>query len=161
MFRSSTLSTKKKKSKNVAGSSNALDLITLVPGIEDNEGCAQSSNPALIESIESISECYQFAIRHKPPLGPLRAVEDHIPSLPDELVVRKANSLYVVGEFADGWVLAINASYNNACGMIPRRCLFFPVAPFMTKEAVEASAPPSTKSDSSFPIPDSKADLQN
>ncbi|ORX74834.1 hypothetical protein DL89DRAFT_208811, partial [Linderina pennispora] len=60
-----------------------------------------------------------------PPLGPLRIVEPHLPSLSDELAVQRSDSVYVLGEFADGWVLAMNASQNNECGMIPRRCLFF------------------------------------
>ncbi|KAI8325372.1 hypothetical protein GQ54DRAFT_244304, partial [Martensiomyces pterosporus] len=64
-----------------------------------------------------------------PPLGPLRTVEPHVPGLPDELEIKRGNEVFVVGEFADGWVLAINISCNNECGMIPRRCLFFPVAP--------------------------------
>ncbi|KAJ2734077.1 hypothetical protein IW152_002623 [Coemansia sp. BCRC 34962] len=93
----------------------------------------------LMNSIESFSESYQFAIRHRPPLGPLRVVEPHAPALPDELVIMKGHYMFVIGEFADGWVLAINASSNNECGMVPRRCLFFPTAPFMTKEAIAAS----------------------
>ncbi|KAJ2870486.1 hypothetical protein GGH93_005534 [Coemansia aciculifera] len=97
----------------------------------------------LMDSIESFSESYQFAIRHKPPLGPLRVVESHAPALPDELAIVKGHYLFVIGEFADGWVLAINASSNNECGMVPRRCLFFPTAPFMTKEAITASMSPS------------------
>ncbi|KAJ2746251.1 hypothetical protein GGI20_001531 [Coemansia sp. BCRC 34301] len=93
----------------------------------------------LMESIESFSESYQFAIRHKPPLGPLRVVEAHAPALTDELSIEKGHHMFVIGEFADGWVLAINASRNNECGMVPRRCLFLPTAPFMTKEAINAS----------------------
>ncbi|KAJ1951081.1 hypothetical protein FBU59_000368 [Linderina macrospora] len=90
-------------------------------------------------SCESISDNYQFSKRHKPPLGPLRAVEPHIPSLPDELAVQRGDSVFVLGEFADGWVLAMNASRNNECGMIPRRCLFFSTAQFMTPSAIKAS----------------------
>ncbi|KAJ2698250.1 hypothetical protein H4218_003397 [Coemansia sp. IMI 209128] len=97
----------------------------------------------LMNSIESFSESYQFAIRHRPPLGPLRVVEPHAPALPDELAIMRGHSMFVIGEFADGWVLAINASTNNECGMVPRRCLFFPTAPFMTKEAIAASMSPS------------------
>ncbi|KAJ2057673.1 hypothetical protein GGI08_003577 [Coemansia sp. S2] len=97
----------------------------------------------LMDSIESFSESYQFAIRHRPPLGPLRVVESHTPALPDELAIMKGHYMFVIGEFADGWVLAINASSNNECGMVPRRCLFFPTAPFMTKEAINASMSPS------------------
>ncbi|KAJ2838784.1 hypothetical protein FBU31_000842, partial [Coemansia sp. 'formosensis'] len=93
----------------------------------------------LMDSIESFSESYHFAIRHKPPLGPLRVVEPHMPALPDELAIARGHCLFVIGEFADGWVLAINASNNNACGMVPRRCMFFPTAPFMTSEAITAS----------------------
>ncbi|KAJ2453208.1 hypothetical protein GGF42_003855 [Coemansia sp. RSA 2424] len=97
----------------------------------------------LMESIESFSESYQFTIRHKPPLGPLRVVEPHAPALADELSTDRGHHMFVIGEFADGWVLAINASRNNECGMVPRRCLFFPTAPFMTKEAINASMSPS------------------
>ncbi|KAI7824917.1 hypothetical protein BX661DRAFT_127729, partial [Kickxella alabastrina] len=61
-----------------------------------------------------------------PPLGPLRAVEPHNPALSDELIVERGHHLFVIGEFADGWVLAVNMSRNSECGMIPRRCLFFP-----------------------------------
>ncbi|KAJ2818091.1 hypothetical protein GGI24_005200, partial [Coemansia furcata] len=96
----------------------------------------------LMDSIESFSESYHFAIRHKPPLGPLRVVEAHTPALPDELAIARGHCLFVIGEFADGWVLAINASNNNACGMVPRRCMFFPTAPFMTSEAITASMSP-------------------
>ncbi|KAJ2402835.1 hypothetical protein GGI23_000429 [Coemansia sp. RSA 2559] len=91
------------------------------------------------ESIESISDNYQLAVRHKPPLGPLRAVEPHIPVLPDELVVERSDRMYVFGEFADGWVLAMNISRRSDLGMVPRRCIFFPTAPFMTDEAIMAS----------------------
>ncbi|KAJ2592619.1 hypothetical protein H4R99_006347, partial [Coemansia sp. RSA 1722] len=83
----------------------------------------QGKTSPLLESIESISESYQFAIRHKPPLGPLRVVEPHSPALPDELVVERGHHMFVIGEFADGWVLAVNISRNSECGMIPRRCL--------------------------------------
>ncbi|KAJ2724293.1 hypothetical protein GGI07_002066 [Coemansia sp. Benny D115] len=114
-----------------------------IPDVEDNSNSNEHSKASpLLDSIESISESYQFAIRHKPPLGPLRAVEPHTPGLPDELVVERGHSLFVVGEFADGWVLAINISRESECGMIPRRCLFFPTASFMTKEAIDASNTP-------------------
>ncbi|KAJ1724472.1 hypothetical protein LPJ53_001242 [Coemansia erecta] len=94
----------------------------------------------LLDSIESISDSYQFAVRHRPPLGPLRVVEPHVPALADELAVDRGHHMFVVGEFADGWVLAVNISRNSECGMIPRRCLFFPTAAFMTADAVAASA---------------------
>ncbi|KAJ2549711.1 hypothetical protein EV175_004340 [Coemansia sp. RSA 1933] len=93
----------------------------------------------LTDSIESISDNYQLAVRHKPPLGPLRAVEPHVPVLPDELVVERSDRMYVFGEFADGWVLAMNISRRSDLGMVPRRCMFFPTAPFMTEEAIMAS----------------------
>ncbi|KAJ1648501.1 hypothetical protein LPJ64_000198 [Coemansia asiatica] len=121
------------------------DNIKLMPITQplENNGAAnteQRKTSPLLESIESISESYQFAIRHKPPLGPLRVVEPHTPALPDELVVERGHHMFVIGEFADGWVLAVNISRNSECGMIPRRCLFFPTAPFMTSEAIEESS---------------------
>ncbi|KAJ2783071.1 hypothetical protein H4R18_001892 [Coemansia javaensis] len=102
---------------------------------------AQANFLSLHDSAESLSDNYQFAVRHEPPLGPLRAVEAHMPTLPDELRIRRGDEVRVLGEFADGWVMAINASRANECGMIPRRCLFFPAAPFMTQQAVGESAP--------------------
>ncbi|KAJ1899277.1 hypothetical protein LPJ66_002209 [Kickxella alabastrina] len=108
-------------------------------GQDHAQGYEQGRMSPLLDSIESISESYQFTIRHKPPLGPLRAVEPHNPALSDELIVERGHNLFVIGEFADGWVLAVNISRNSECGMIPRRCLFFPTASFMTKEAIEAS----------------------
>ncbi|KAJ1899076.1 hypothetical protein LPJ66_002345 [Kickxella alabastrina] len=108
-------------------------------GQDHAHGHEQGRMSPLLDSIESISESYQFTIRHKPPLGPLRAVEPHNPALSDELIVERGHHLFVIGEFADGWVLAVNISRNSECGMIPRRCLFFPTASFMTKEAIEAS----------------------
>ncbi|KAI9506884.1 hypothetical protein BX070DRAFT_181814, partial [Coemansia spiralis] len=64
-----------------------------------------------------------------PPLGPLRAVEPHVPALSDELVVERGDRMYVFGEFADGWVLSMNITRGSECGMVPRRCIFFPTAP--------------------------------
>ncbi|KAJ2497318.1 hypothetical protein GGH96_005201 [Coemansia sp. RSA 1972] len=87
---------------------------------------------SLVDSIESLSESYKFAARHKPALGPLQVVEAHIPALPDELRLQRGEEIYVVGEFADGWMLAINVSRGNECGMIPRRCLFLPNTPFVS-----------------------------
>ncbi|KAJ1767706.1 hypothetical protein EV179_002143 [Coemansia sp. RSA 487] len=99
----------------------------------------RKSEQLLTDSIESISDNYQLAVRHKPPLGPLRTVEPHVPVLPDELVVERGDRMYVFGEFADGWVLAMNVSRGSDLGMVPRRCLFFPTAPFMTEDAITAS----------------------
>ncbi|KAJ2805851.1 hypothetical protein H4R20_001928 [Coemansia guatemalensis] len=102
---------------------------------------------SLLDSNESLSDSYQFAVRHKPPLGPLHAVEPHTPALPDELRIKRGEELHVIGEFADGWVLAINNSRAKECGMIPRRCLFFPTAPFMTRKSVlESLTPPDSGS---------------
>ncbi|KAJ2320591.1 hypothetical protein H4S02_005534 [Coemansia sp. RSA 2611] len=102
---------------------------------------------SLVDSVESLSESYQFAVRHKPPLGPLHVVEPHAPALPDELRVKRGDELFVVGEFADGWVLAVNVSRANECGMIPRRCLFFPTTPFMAQKSVmETITPPDVQS---------------
>ncbi|KAJ2455237.1 hypothetical protein EV183_000972 [Coemansia sp. RSA 2336] len=105
---------------------------------------------SLVDSIESLSESYQFAVRHKPPLGPLHVVEPHTPALPDELRIKRGEELFVIGEFADGWVLAINVSRSSECGMIPRRCLFFPTAPFMSQKSVmEPLTPPDAQSPTS------------
>ncbi|KAJ2656579.1 hypothetical protein IWW48_004944 [Coemansia sp. RSA 1200] len=71
----------------------------------------------LTDSIESLSDSYQLAVRHKPPLGPLRAVEPHSPSLNDELTVERGDRMYVFGEFADGWVLSINVTRGKDMGM--------------------------------------------
>ncbi|KAJ2156510.1 hypothetical protein GGF46_005142 [Coemansia sp. RSA 552] len=90
---------------------------------------------SLVDSIESLSDTYQFAVRHKPPLGPFHVIEPHMPGLPDELRIRRGEEIYVMGEFADSWVLAINVSQTNECGMIPRRCLYFPSTKFMTSKA--------------------------
>ncbi|KAJ2707989.1 hypothetical protein FB645_000340 [Coemansia sp. IMI 203386] len=120
----------------------------------------QGKTSPLLESIESISESYQFAIRHKPPLGPLRVVEPHSPALPDELVVERGHHMFVIGEFADGWILAVNISRNSECGMIPRRCLFFPTASFMTSEAIEASSKGSSALALSIPVPQSPRESQ-
>ncbi|KAJ2764312.1 hypothetical protein IWQ56_004534, partial [Coemansia nantahalensis] len=90
----------------------------------------QANDLSLFGSIESLSDSYQFAVRHNPPLGPLPAVEPHLPALPDELRVRRGDDICVLGEFADGWVMAVNTTRGNEFGMIPRRCLFFPTAPF-------------------------------
>ncbi|KAJ2004296.1 hypothetical protein GGI04_002653 [Coemansia thaxteri] len=111
--------------------------------LERDAADEQNMSP-LLDSIESFSESYQFALRHKPPLGPLRVVEAHTPALPDELNINIGDLLFVIGEFADGWVLAINSSRHSECGMVPRRCLFFPTAPFMTAEAIAASTRPSS-----------------
>ncbi|KAJ2180915.1 hypothetical protein GGF45_001772 [Coemansia sp. RSA 551] len=98
---------------------------------------------SLVDSIESLSESYKFAARHKPALGPLQVVEAHIPALPDELRLQRGEEIYVVGEFADGWMLAINVSRGNECGMIPRCCLFLPNTPFVsTNYNMEAITPP-------------------
>ncbi|KAJ2691962.1 hypothetical protein GGH99_002042 [Coemansia sp. RSA 1285] len=97
------------------------------------------SEHLLTDSIESLSDSYQLAVRHKPPLGPLRAVEPHTPSLNDELTVERGDRMYVFGEFADGWVLSINVTRGKDMGMVPRRCIFFPTAPFMTEEAIAAT----------------------
>ncbi|KAJ2080040.1 hypothetical protein H4R24_003374 [Coemansia sp. RSA 988] len=102
---------------------------------------------SLPKSNEGLLDGYRFAVRHKPPLGPLRAVEPHTPALPDELRIKRGEEIHVIGEFVDGWVLAINNSRANECGMIPRRCLFFPTAPFMTRKPVlESLAPPDSGS---------------
>lgn len=77
-------------------------------------------------SIESFSDNYQFAVRHRPPLGPLRVVEPHQPNLADELEIELDDQMFVIGEFADGWALAVNISKESDCGMVPRRCLMFP-----------------------------------
>ncbi|KAJ2821140.1 hypothetical protein IWW50_004760 [Coemansia erecta] len=109
------------------------------PPHTDNAGTQHREAPnfiSLVDSIESLSESYQFAVRHKPPLGPLHVVEPHAPTLPDELRLGRGEKMFVIGEFADGWVLAINTSRSNECGMIPRRCLFFPSAPFATHKSV-------------------------
>ncbi|KAJ2665998.1 hypothetical protein IW148_001357 [Coemansia sp. RSA 1199] len=98
---------------------------------------------SLVDSIESLSESYKFAARHKPALGPLQVIEAHIPALPDELRLQRGEEIYVVGEFADGWMLAINVSRANECGMIPRRCLFMPTTPFVSPNAnMVAITPP-------------------
>ncbi|KAJ1764564.1 hypothetical protein LPJ54_005494 [Coemansia sp. RSA 1824] len=98
---------------------------------------------SLVDSIESLSESYKFAARHKPALGPLQVVEAHIPALPDELRLQRGEEIYVVGEFADGWMLAINVSRGNECGMIPRCCLFLPNTPFVSPNYnMEAITPP-------------------
>ncbi|KAJ2781529.1 hypothetical protein GGI15_003201 [Coemansia interrupta] len=108
---------------------------------DQSSGSSKTAKPAspLLDSIESISDSYQFAVRHRPPLGPLRVVEPHVPALADELAVDRGHHMFVVGEFADGWVLAVNISRNSECGMIPRRCLFFPTAAFMTHDALASA----------------------
>ncbi|KAJ2710851.1 hypothetical protein H4R19_003538 [Coemansia spiralis] len=100
----------------------------------------QGSLLSIGESRESLSDNYQFAVRHDPPLGPLPAVEPHVPALSDELRIKQGDEICVLGEFADGWVMAVNTTRGNEFGMIPRRCLFFPTAPFMSeKSLLEAS----------------------
>ncbi|KAJ2681132.1 hypothetical protein GGI25_000087 [Coemansia spiralis] len=119
------------------------------PDLEQKAPNNQGDTQQLAASIESISDNYQLAVRHKPPLGPLRAVEPHVPALSDELVVERGDRMYVFGEFADGWVLSMNITRGSECGMVPRRCIFFPTAPFMTKEAIQASnASPISKKES-------------
>ncbi|KAJ1796618.1 hypothetical protein LPJ59_003638 [Coemansia sp. RSA 2399] len=128
--------TQQKEYNNVADSSDT-DIDIDADRQDINE--IKRGEQLVTESIESISDNYQLAVRHKPPLGPLRAVEPHIPVLPDELVVERSDRMYVFGEFADGWVLAMNISHRSDLGMVPRRCIFFPTAPFMTDEAIMAS----------------------
>ncbi|OLY77965.1 hypothetical protein AYI68_g7995 [Smittium mucronatum] len=85
------------------------------------------------ESDDSLSKKYDFSIRHNPPLGPLKAVENHDPMLSDELELEKDDEIYVIGEFSDGWILAIlceNGVPGGSMGMLPRRCVFLSGTPF-------------------------------
>ncbi|OMJ29810.1 hypothetical protein AYI69_g661 [Smittium culicis] len=85
------------------------------------------------ESKDSLAQKYDFTIRHDPPLGPLKAVEGHDPLLSDELALQKGDEIFVIGEFSDGWILAViynEGSPEGIMGMMPRRCVFLSSTPF-------------------------------
>ncbi|KAJ2852233.1 hypothetical protein IWW36_000375 [Coemansia brasiliensis] len=141
-------------SKQLAHSASTFNQPPLVsppdtPHVDKQQNREAPNFISLVDSIESLSESYQFAVRHKPPLGPLHVVEPHTPALPDELRIRRGEELFVIGEFADGWVLAINISRASECGMVPRRCLFFPAAPFMTQKSDMEALTPNAQSPTS------------
>ncbi|OMH83526.1 hypothetical protein AX774_g2967 [Zancudomyces culisetae] len=75
-------------------------------------------------STDTLSDRYDFSIRYKPPLGPMKAIEAHNPELTDELELEVGQVVYIVGEFSDGWILAINKSDGENVGMVPRDCVF-------------------------------------
>ncbi|PVV05248.1 hypothetical protein BB560_000235 [Smittium megazygosporum] len=83
----------------------------------------------VFDSLDSLDQKYDFIVRHKPDLGPLIVVEPYNPQLSDELDLNKGDEVYVIGEFSDGWILAINNSDNGKVGMIPRKCVFLSNTP--------------------------------
>ncbi|PVU96662.1 hypothetical protein BB561_001033 [Smittium simulii] len=94
------------------------------------------SNIFGVSSEDSLDQKYDFIIRHKPNLGPLIAVEPYEPQLSDELGLCKGHEIYVIGEFSDGWVLAINNSDDGKIGMIPRKCVFLSNTPLSSLSSI-------------------------
>ncbi|OMJ18511.1 hypothetical protein AYI70_g5319 [Smittium culicis] len=132
-----------KKSENYPNTFKKRNITMLSKNSTDSEDYHQNSRnkSEFYESKDSLAQKYDFTIRHDPPLGPLKAVEGHEPLLSDELTIQKGDEIFVIGEFSDGWILAViytKGSPEGIMGMIPRRCVFLSSTPFNSNQNISS-----------------------